>query len=534
MVEVYGKRYISKNLKSNLSRLENDLVPHASSSNIESAKFDGEKFFGGFGPTKLFSSDYWTLRARSKQLFDENPYARGSIRRLITNEINTGLSPEYAPVESILGLKEGSLHDWSESMENRHAIWAKNPLLCDYCGLHTFGSIQRLARQTALIEGDVLVVLRMNKKYNLPAVQLISGSSVRTPFNSHKSKNKIKHGVEFDSKSRHVAFWIVDEAGKEIRIPAYGKKSGRKMAWLLYGSDRKLDDVRGQPFLSLFLQSLKEIDRYRDSVQRKAVINSILALFISKNSDKPSSLAFSGGISKRDTVFGDLEQSGVTKSYDIARKIPGVVIEDLNEGEIPHGFDSKGTDLDFGKFEEAIVSTYAWVNEIPPEILRLTYSNNYSASQAAINEFRMYLNRIWVSFGEEFCSPVEIERLISELLMGKIEAAGLLDSWIRSDDYDVFSAWTTMDWYGAIKPSSDMVKQTKGSINLVNEGWSTNARESRVLSGTKFSKNISRLKAENAQKAEALRPILELKKEFGDAEVESVLKTGELRILKGA
>ena len=38
--------------------------------------------------------------------------------------------------------------------------------------------------------------------------------------------------------------------------------------------------------LSVILQSLKEIDRYRDATQRKAAINAILAMFIKKTQDK--------------------------------------------------------------------------------------------------------------------------------------------------------------------------------------------------------------------------------------------------------
>ena len=51
--------------------------------------YDGEKFAGGFGITDIFTTDYWTLRRRSAQLFKENLYAKGLIRRLITNEITT-------------------------------------------------------------------------------------------------------------------------------------------------------------------------------------------------------------------------------------------------------------------------------------------------------------------------------------------------------------------------------------------------------------------------------------------------------------
>jgi capsid protein len=495
----------------------------------EDSIFDGEKFLGGFGITQLQHMDYWALRQRSAQLFTENIYARGLIRRLITNEINTGLMPEASPDEEIIGLPEDSLSDWTETVENRWGLWHKNPALCDWEQLHTFGAIQRIARMEAMIEGDVLVVLRQNQQTKLPSVQLITGGKVQTPWGGEHNIRKnhtITHGVEKNAVGRIVAYWVLQKEGGFKRVPAFGEKSGRRIAWLVFGTEKRLDDVRGVPLLSLILQSLKELDRYRDSAQRKAVINSILAMFIKKTADKPSTLPITGGAVRRGSTE-TTESDGSTRSFKIAGMIPGVVAEELNQGEEPVLKGGEGTDINLGPFEEAIIQAIAWANEIPPEILRLAFSNNYSASQAAINEFKIYLNKVWSDFGETFCSPIYIEWLISETMLRKFDAPGLLEAWRDPQKYDVLGAWTAVEWYGSIKPSTDMLKQAKGSKMLVDEGWSTNAREARITTGTKFSKNIKRLKKENEQKAEAMRPIAEFKKEFGEKKDTSDLPSNE-------
>lgn len=499
-----------------------DLAPFAYAGNVSPSPvvnswMDGEKFFGGFGPTEIQTVDYWTLRQRSAQLFNENLYARGLIRRLVTNEINTGLAPEAAPDEEIIGVAEDSLNDWSELTENRFNIWGKQPQVCDYQRRHTFGAIQRAARAEALIAGDVLVVLRVNPQTRVPTVQLIPGDKVRTPLGGNEGLRRghtITWGVEQDPRGRIVAHWITQEDGSSKRLPAYGSRSGRRISWLVYGTDKRLDDVRGQPLLSLVLQSLKEIDRYRDSAQRKAVVNSILAMYIKKTEAKPGTLPVSNGAVRRDTA-NTTDGDGSPREFNLANQIPGVVMEELQHGEEPVGFHSQGTDVDFGRFEEAIVQAVAWANEVPPEILRLVFSNNYSASQAAINEFKIYLNKIWADFGETFCTPIYVEWLISETLQGKNRSPGLLDAWRDPQKFDVFGAWIGVDWYGSIKPSTDMLKQVKGSDLLVAGGYSTRAREARITTGTKFSKNVKRLKRENQMLAEAVRPTLELQREFG-------------------
>lgn len=495
----------------------NTTPPYTMLSNAVNSVYDGEKFTGGFGATQLLTLDYWALRERSSQLFNENLYARGLIRRLITNIINTGLTLEATPVADMLELDEDALNVWSEDTENRFHVWSKNPRVCDFKGQHTFGALQREAKQEALVEGDILVVLRHSPVLRLPQVQLIRGSAIQTPLNvAVKDGHRIVHGVELDADERHVAFHIRQADGSSKRIAAYGQRTGRKTAWLVYGCDKRRDEVRGYPLLALILQSLKELDRYRDSAQRKAVVNSILALFIKKGEDKMSSLPMPGGAVRRDAMAVE-ENEGVTRNLNFAHHIPGLVLEELQQGEEPVGFNSAGTDINFPAFEAAVINAIAWACEIPPEVLTLAFQNNYSASRGAVNELKLFLvkERLWDS--EQFCEPVYQDWLVSQALLRKIHAPGLLDAWRSLRDYDLFGAWTSSDWTGAIKPSVDLKKEVDGYRGMVEEMWITHERAAKELTGQKFSKNVRRIRHENQLKVEAMKPLLDLEKEYGMA-----------------
>jgi lambda family phage portal protein len=518
-----------------------DLLPGAYSGQTTASPWeysisDGTKFPGGFGPTEVLQVDYWTLRQRSRVLFEKNLYARGLIRRLVSNEIGVGLALSARPVEDVLGVAEGTYNDWTDLVESRYGIWGQNPLVCDWRKRFTFGAIQRQARLEALVSGDVLVVLRQSPVTRLPMVQLVSGERVQTPLTSSASLRKgheIRHGVEFDPRGRVVAHWIRQEKKPydSERIPARGAKSGRILSWLVYGCDRRLDDVRGQPLLSIVLQSLQEIDRYRDSVQRKAVINSILALFVKKTEEKPSYLPFTGSATRRDekTVT---DVNGSQRKFRIAEQIPGLVIEELQVGEEPILKGGEGTDTNFGVFEEAVIQAVAWANEVPPEILRLAFSHNYSASAAAINEFRIYLSKIWVEFGEAFCSPIYHDWLISEVLAQRIDAPGLLAALRDPGKFDVLGAWLSDHWFGSIKLTTDPLKQTRAAELLIKLGLSTRTEQTRMLTGGKFRHNVKRLEEENRLMAQAARPTAEFEQEFGvgvsasgaeDADIETAL-----------
>jgi capsid protein len=468
---------------------------------------DGTKFPGGYGATDLLLADYWTLRQRSSELFERNLYARGLIRRLVTNEINVGLHLEATPEEAILGFEEDGLADWAETVENRFALWASDPRLCDENERMTFGAIQAVARMEALVAGDVLVMMRQDQRTRLPRLRLINGASIQTPAEFMLSRrtgtgNEICHGVERDSMGRHVASWVRQDDGKSKRMPAMGEKSGRRIAWLTYGTERRVDDVRGKPILALILQSLKEIDRYRDSTQRKAVINSMLAMFIKKGEDKVGTRPLAGNAIRRGTATAQ-DTDGVERRFHVAEHIPGLVLDELQTGEEPQAFSGNAAVEGFGVFEEAVLQSIAWANNIPPEILKLSFSSNYSASQAAINEFKLYLNPVRTDFGNNFCRPIYIEWLLAETLAKKIDAPGLLDSWRDPALYDQFGAWVSCDWSGNIKPAVKLNDLIGGYSDAVAEGFITRDRASRELFGTKYSKNAQKLRRENELLAKA-------------------------------
>lgn len=460
--------------------------------------FDGDKFAGGFGDTNFLVWDYWKLRTRSVEMFATNLYARGIIRRLVTNEIGAGLSLEAIPNAAILGKTEESLQEWADDVENRFQIWSENPIICDFKQQNTFGKIQQIARQTALIAGDVLVVNRFNKITNLPQIQLIDGSAVQSPLDVPRKGHTIQHGVETDRNGRQVAYWVLQKDGTIKRIPAFGEKSGRRLAWLYYGTDKLVDNVRGQPFLSLALQSIKEMDRFRDAEQRAAVINASLAMFVRKTEDKPSTLPLSNGAIRKDTIE-KIDPDGTPRNFGITKQIAGMVIEELQVGEEPVSFDTRRPNVNFGIFEQQIIAVLAWGNEIPPEILTLSFNSNYSASKAALNEFKIYLDKTRKDFASQFLKPIYQSWLIQETLTGRISAAGLLEAWRNPLKYQEYGAWIEADFQGQIKPSLDLGKDVKTYGAAVDRGWMTNSRASKELFGTKFSSNVKRIKREKAE-----------------------------------
>lgn len=472
-----------------------------------------EKYPGGIGVVDILTVDYWTLRTLSAELFRRNLYARGIIRRLVTNIVNTGLHLEATPDETVLGLAEDSLSDWTELVEKRFELWAGSEQLCDHTEAKSFGEIQAMVLLEALVVGDVLCMFSIDQRTRLPRIRLINGANVQTPFElvmDRPGRNRVRHGVELDANGRHVAYHVRQEDGTSKRILAYGPKSKRRIAWLVYGTDRRLDDVRGEPILSVFIQSLKEIDRFRDAVSRKAIIASLIALVKESGQAGIPSESLTGMTSVptlRTGLDTTTDTQGNEVSYQSLEAIPGILIEGLKPGEKIKALGSQGTDEKFGDFEAAIIQAIAWVLEIPPECLRLTFSHNYSASQAANNEFALFLKRARDVFARRFCQPCYVEWLFAEVTSGKLEAAGLLESRRIAARYDIVAAWCATDWAGQIKPAADMFKVVRAYVFMVENGFMTRTRSMRELSGMKYMRAMKQLKKDNTLLAEALAPL---------------------------
>lgn len=483
---------------------------------ILSSIFDGDKYPGGFGHTKNYNHiDYYTLRIRSTQLYFENPYARGLINRLITNEINTGLILEANPQNNVLNLNEEFLQDWTNDVEIKFKIWSKNEKLVDYIGQQCFGSLERAVRLISILSGDCLVILRQSKKSKLPNIQLIDGANIETPYMS-KSLNLrkghvIKDGVEINVIGRQVAYWIITTNNQnEIihkRISAFGEKSGRRIAWLYYGTERRINVVRGVPLLSCILQLLKEMDRYRDAEIRAAVVNSLLALFIKRDRPVFGSKAITGGAVRKGTEEVTDEFTG-TRNLQLSDYIPGLVPEILNVGEEPVSFNTQRPSQQFGVFEKTIIDAIAWSNETPPSILRLTFLNSFSASRQEANEFKIYLRKRRQTHIEEFNQPIYEDWLLSMVLLREIEAKGLIEAW-RGNQFFLYGAWVYADWPGVVRQSVDLKKDVDAYNNAVKAGFVTRERGSRDLFGMSYQSVIRRLRRENEAFVEAFSPLLD-------------------------
>lgn len=104
----------------------------------------------------------------------------------------------------------------------------------------------------SVIGGDMLIIRRIVNGYN--EYQLIDGRNVySTKTLNSDNGNKIKNGVEVDKSGRHVAYYILDDDGKEQRIQAFDD-AGNVYAWLAYWNKMRIGSTRGYSILGAIMQ----------------------------------------------------------------------------------------------------------------------------------------------------------------------------------------------------------------------------------------------------------------------------------------
>lgn len=474
--------------------------------------FNGEKFPGSFGPTKIYEFvDYWTLRQRSLQLFRENPYAVGIIRRIIRNEIFTGIVPDAIPLGNIIWPdmddteRTNRATELGEMITTYFNLYGDDHEVFDYKKQQTFGEFQAQVRMEALLCGDGIVVSRINPVTNLPCWEWINGNHIRTPMGYIPPKGYyIKHGVEMDAAGRHVAYHVermVNGQLENYRVPVYGPQSGRIQAKMVYGTERVIDDVRSIPILACMLYMLKDIDRYRDAEQRAAVVNAMLPMFIKR----PSSVSVGSRPTAAFTIPARLDGIAVPPPVNglvdapkpnIAGMMPGTVFEDLAPGEEPVSFNTNRPNVNYKAFEEAILDVFCWVLEIPPEIGVMKFTNSFSASRQANNEFEIYLKYRTYKNAKDFCQLIYREFVVQAVITGQLQLPGFIYALVDPKEWRKKDAWLNCAWSGVSRPSVNMLQDVQAAKEAIDLGISTFDIQARKISGMSHRAVIQRLRKE--------------------------------------
>lgn len=431
-----------------------------------------------------------TLRQRSRDLYAGAPIATGSTKTMRTNVVGTGLKLKSTIDEEFLHLTENQARELETVIEREFSLWADSPD-CDLERIDNFFELQQLAFLNELLSGDVIALLPTTKRtgsvYDL-RIQLIEADRLCTP-DSETINPLITGGVEKNQYGEVVAYHIAkhhplsfdyqNPMREWVRVEAYGGATGRRNVIHIMHRER-VGQVRGIPFLSPVIESLKQLERYTEAELTAAVVSGLVTVFIQKenNSEEPP---IGEGIEEEYLVDTEDENS-----IELA---PGAVI-DLGENEKANMTNPGRPNANFDGFVMSVIKQIGCALEVPFEIVLKCFSNNYSASRGAILEFckTVDMYRGWLA--ADFCQPIFEEFMCEAVAKGRINAPGFFsDPLIRK-------AYCTAEWNGPSAGQLDPKKEVEAAELRVQGGFSTREKETRELTGGDFGKNMKQRKRE--------------------------------------
>lgn len=451
--------------------------------------WDGEKTQGELGAPLSYVPDYRGLSFRSWKAYTDSDLAQIIVKAHVNWVIGSGLKLQAEPNDKIIE-SEGFTFDkkaFTSTAESRYRIYVKTND-STHSKMMNHNKAQRVAYLNAIVGGDVLCILRIEK--GLPTLQLIDGVHVQTPdmekINEAKDRgNQLVHGIEYNSSGTHQRFFVRNDKGEFDTIEAFGKKTGRETAFMLYGSEYRIDSVRGLPLLSAVLEKISKLDRYNEAIVAGAEESAKVPWFFEH---KEFSDGTNPDLTKlTNAIRGSEEAAESGHSIDMTKYITAMKRTYEKEAyNLPVGATMKKLDSAMEKDQEAFTTgNFIYICaalEIPYEVALMKYVNSFSSSRMASQSFLFILNIKRIQFNDSFNKKYYNLFLDVQILAGKIKAEGYFTAMNRKDVI-LIESYRNARFTGPGVPQADPSKEVKAEVEKINSNLTTHERAMEILDG---------------------------------------------------
>lgn len=438
---------------------------------VISKKWDGEKTLGELGMVVKNIPDYEKLRLRALDAYVKTDTVKIIASKHFDWVVGSGLKLQVEPNRTVLeseGIKFES-STFQKLVEARFMVYA-NSVNCDFSKQKNLHQLANDFYKSKYLGGDCLAICRYGE-YG-PNIQFISAEFVCNPdqkeIEDAKARgNTVEHGIELNDRCEHVAYFVKSKSKDFLtttfeRIEVVGEKSGRKMAWMVYGERISPDHKRGVPKIAQILEKVNKLDRYTEAAVGKAEQAAKILYAITHENFSTGENPLEAIVNKKMKLAGGTETDG----YVLADGLANRIIETTSNMTInmPNGakLQSFGTDIesDYASFESANFNKIAAASSVPPEVAMQSYNSNYSASRAAINGWGYVVDIDRKDFQDQFYKPFYKLWLEFEILSNKIQAPGYIKA-LNDGNFMITDSYAQCRFIGKNMPHIDPLKEIK-------------------------------------------------------------------------
>lgn len=380
------------------------------------------------------------LRGRSRAAVRNDPYAFNVIDKRVSNLIGTGITPRPNTEDNALRkLLQLLWDDWvEESDADEHT---------DFYGQ------QALVARTVETSGECFVRLRprrLDEGLAVPLqVQILAPEFVpHDKFETTRTGNAIRAGIEFNPEGKRVAYWMYLSHPRDgVSLNAGYNQLVRVPASQVLHIFEPVEpgQLRGVPRLSPVLKRLRSLDNYDDAVLFRQEVANLFAGFISRPA--PDS-----GPVPRDPVTGEplsFDRDGFTPMVALE---PGTM-QELGPGEEVEFSKPPDAGNNYPDFMRQQLMAAAAGTGTPYEILTGDMREvNDRALRVVLNEFRRRLEQL--QFGvyvHQLCRPIRAAWMDMAVLSGAL----VLDDYAKRRREYLRTRWVPQGW-AYIQPVQDV------------------------------------------------------------------------------
>ena len=313
------------------------------------------------------------LRAVSRDLYRNNPYARRIINAIATNLVVTGITP------FVVGQKDDTAID---DLLKQHL----DTTLVDANGRLTLYGLQMVVAKTVVMSGEILALrVRRRSRDRLPLpfqIKLLEAEYLdETRDGPLSGGGYVYRGIEFDARGRRVAYWLFDDhpSNPFYRTPTSSRYLAGDVVHI-YRVDHPGQE-RGEPWLAPVIPRLYDLAGYIDAQLMRQRVAACFVGFVEQDL---------GGTDSEIDTFGGGGTVKDTRGNDVDVLEPGIL------AKLPAGqkikFSSPPQTSDFDPTINAILYEIAAGVGVSYEVVAGNYSRgNFSNSRMGWMEFHRNL-----------------------------------------------------------------------------------------------------------------------------------------------
>lgn len=225
-------------------------------------RFEGFKSKINESLNQSIHRDLRNLVIRSRDLSQNNPYAKRAIKIIANNVVGTGIVPTVTP--------SGRQKQDADKIKRAWKKWGLKTI-CDYDGKFNFYGLEKLVMKTVVNSGEILVIRkRVPSSVNEIGLQLLmlEGDWIDETKHNYLGGGYIVgqpydfYGIRYDKDNRIVGYHIYERNPLEGNIKS--NLIDAKDVLHIYDVERSQQN-RGIPFAATTILKQRDLDDYEDA-----------------------------------------------------------------------------------------------------------------------------------------------------------------------------------------------------------------------------------------------------------------------------